>query len=254
MSGLPTSPVRRSAVLSASGLRKAYGSHVAVDGVTLDVASHEVLAIMGPSGGGKSTLLRCLNLLETPDAGVVTLEGAPLTGANKRELAQLRTRIGVVFQQFNLFPHLTATENVTLAPMYARGVSRADATSLGRDLLARVGLADKVDAYPRHLSGGQQQRVAIARALAMQPRVMLFDEPTSALDAEMVSEVLKVIRDLALGGMTMLIVSHEVGFVREAASRILFMAQGQILEEGAPDTFFSAPRHERTRQFVSKII
>lgn len=245
---------RGKVVISARMVRKVFDGNVAVDDVSLDVSSHEVVAIVGPSGAGKSTFLRCLNLLDTPDAGTVELEGASLTGAKKKELARLRQRIGIVFQQFNLFPHLTATDNVTLAPIYGLKLPRPEAMERAHRLLRRVGLDDKLDSYPRHLSGGQQQRVAIARALAMNPSVILFDEPTSALDAEMVSEVLTVIKDLASEGMTMVIVSHEIGFVNEAADRVVFMDQGQIVEEAPPSRFFSDPQHARSRQFIAKIL
>lgn len=245
---------RGKVVISARGVRKVFDGNVAVVDVSMDVSSHEVVAVVGPSGAGKSTFLRCLNLLDRPDAGTVELEGASLTGAKKKELARLRRRIGIVFQQFNLFPHLTATDNVTLAPIYGLKLPRPEALERAHRLLRRVGLDDKLDAYPRHLSGGQQQRVAIARALAMNPSVILFDEPTSALDAEMVSEVLAVIKDLAAEGMTMVIVSHEIGFVSEAADRVVFMDQGRIVEEAPPARFFSDPQHARSRQFVAKIL
>ena len=246
--------VRGKVVISARKVRKVFDGNVAVDDVSLDVSSHEVVAVVGPSGAGKSTFLRCLNLLDRPDAGTVELEGASLTSAKKKELAGLRRRIGIVFQQFNLFPHLSATDNVTLAPIYGLKLPRPQALERAHRLLRRVGLDDKLDAYPRHLSGGQQQRVAIARALAMNPSVILFDEPTSALDAEMVSEVLTVIKDLAAEGMTMVIVSHEIGFVNEAADRVVFMDQGQVVEEAPPSRFFSDPQHARSRQFVAKIL
>ena len=253
MSGEATNE-RGKVVISARKVRKVFDGNVAVVDVSLDVSSHEVVAVVGPSGAGKSTFLRCLNLLDRPDAGTVELEGASLTGAKKKELARLRRRIGIVFQQFNLFPHLTATDNVTLAPIYGLKLPRTEALERAHRLLRRVGLDDKLDAYPRHLSGGQQQRVAIARALAMNPSVILFDEPTSALDAEMVSEVLAVIKDLAAEGMTMVIVSHEIGFVSEAADRVVFMDQGQIVEEAPPARFFTDPQHARSRQFVAKIL
>ena len=246
--------VRGKVVISARKVRKVFDGNVAVDDVSLDVSSHEVVAVVGPSGAGKSTFLRCLNLLDRPDAGTVELEGASLTSAKKKELAGLRRRIGIVFQQFNLFPHLSATDNVTLAPIYGLKLPRPQALERAHRLLRRVGLDDKLDAYPRHLSGGQQQRVAIARALAMNPSVILFDEPTSALDAEMVSEVLTVIKDLAAEGMTMVIVSHEIGFVNEAADRVVFMDQGQVVEEAPPSRFFRDPQHARSRQFVAKIL
>ncbi len=241
-------------VLAVRGICKRLGGNLILDDIDMDVASHEVIAVMGPSGAGKSTMLRCMNLLERPDSGTVELEGICLTEASNRELPKLRARIGFVFQHFNLFPHLTALENVTLGPLHALGVVPEKARLKAEELLTRVGLGQKIDAYPRHLSGGQQQRVAIARALATQPRVVLFDEPTAALDAELVSEVLAVIRELAHEGMTMVIVSHEVSFVREAASRVLFMDQGKIIEEAPPDVLFSAPREDRTRRFMEKIL
>lgn len=241
-------------VLVAKGIRKVLGGELVLNGVDLKVASHEVIAIIGPSGAGKSTLLRCLNLLDPPDSGDVWLSGKCLTSARKREVPGLRAQIGMVFQQFNLFPHLTATENVILGPVRALRRDPSEMHSEAHRLLTRVGLGDKLDAYPRHLSGGQQQRVAIARALALDPQVVLFDEPTAALDAELVHEVLGVISDLALAGMTMILVSHEVGFVKKAADKILFMDKGRIIEEGAPEGIFSSPREERTRQFVRKIL
>lgn len=244
----------REIVLSARGIRKKLGEQLVLKGVDLDVASHEVIAIIGPSGAGKSTLLRCLNLLERPDAGSVWLEGLCLTDAPKRQIPSLRARIGMVFQHFNLFPHLTATENVMLGPVHALRRTPSEAEAEAHEVLARVGLGDKLDAYPRHLSGGQQQRVAIARALALHPRVVLFDEPTAALDAELVHEVLGVIRNLASNGMTMVIVSHEVSFVKEAAESVLFMDQGRIIEAGAPSDIFLSPQENRTREFVEKIL
>lgn len=244
----------RKVVLSARGVKKILGGNVVLDGVDLDVHSHEVIALVGPSGAGKSTFLRCLNMLERPEEGTISLEGVCLTDASKRQIPSLRARIGFVFQHFNLFPHLTATENVTLGPVHALSVGEEEATRRAHELLNRVGLGDKVDAYPRHLSGGQQQRVAIARALATQPRVVLFDEPTAALDAELVSEVLQVIADLAHSGMTTVIVSHEVSFVREAVRRVLFMDMGRVIEEGTPEQIFSSPKEERTRRFVDKIL
>jgi ABC-type polar amino acid transport system ATPase subunit len=244
----------RPTVLSARAIEKTLGSVKAVDGVSLDIASHEVVAIIGPSGAGKSTFLRCLNMLEVPDAGTVVLAGDELTSAPRPKLAKLRASMGMVFQSFNLFPHLSAEENVALAPIHVLKVDKDAARDRARVALEQVGLADKCQAYPRHLSGGQQQRVGIARALAMQPMVMLFDEPTSALDAEMVSEVLRVIRDLAADGMTMVLVSHEVGFVREAAHRVVFMDGGRAIEEGPPADFFASPREERSRRFVQKIL
>lgn len=241
-------------VLVAKQIRKVLGGELVLDGIDLDVASHEVVAIIGPSGAGKSTLLRCLNLLDPPDSGDVWLSGKCLTSARKSEVPGLRAQIGMVFQQFNLFPHLTATENVMLGPVRALRRNPSEMESEAHRLLTRVGLGTKLDAYPRHLSGGQQQRVAIARALALDPQVVLFDEPTAALDAELVHEVLGVINDLALAGMTMVLVSHEVGFVKKAANRILFMDKGRIIEEGSPSDIFSSPREERTRKFVRRIL
>jgi ABC-type polar amino acid transport system ATPase subunit len=244
----------RELVLSARGVRKWLGGHEILKGVDLDVHSHEVVSIVGPSGAGKSTFLRCLNLLERPEEGEILVDGASLTAAPKRDLPRLRARLGMVFQGFNLFPHLTALDNIALAPTRVLGVPRAEALERGSELLRRVGLAHKEGSYPRELSGGQQQRVAIARALAMEPRVMLFDEPTSALDAETVHEVVAVMRQLSAAGMTMVVVSHEVGFVKEASSRLLFMDEGCIVAEAPPHEFFSNPPNERARAFVSKIL
>lgn len=240
--------------MRVAGVRKNLGGHLVLRGVDLEVPNGQVLAIMGPSGGGKSTLLRCMNLLEVPDEGTVELDGEALTGASPARLAQLRSRIGMVFQQFNLFPHLTARQNVTLAPRYALHLSDAEANQRAEEGLKRVGLAHKIDSYPRHLSGGQQQRVAIARALVMRPRLMLFDEPTSALDVEMVSEVLQVMRDLVADGMTMVVVSHEVGFVRNAAARIVFLSEGIIIEDRPAQEFLDSPNEERSRQFIAAIL
>jgi glutamate transport system ATP-binding protein len=241
-------------VLQVKGLRKKLGDTVAVDGVDLEVASHEVVAVMGPSGAGKSTLLRCINMLERPDSGEVMLEGRPMARARGGELARMRARIGMVFQSFNLFPHLTALENVSLAPVHALGHEKGAAQARASRLLAEVGLAEKAGAYPRHLSSGQQQRVAIARALAVDPVLMLFDEPTAALDPEMVQEVLRVIEHLASEGMTMVIVSHEAGFVRAASDRVIFMDAGHFVEQAPPNRFFDAPAEERSRAFVGKIL
>jgi ABC-type polar amino acid transport system ATPase subunit len=241
-------------ILSARGIRKTLGGTLVLDGIDLDVVAHEVVAIIGPSGGGKSTFLRCLTMLERPDSGTVTLDGVSVTDSKGNAVARLRAKMGFVFQHFNLFPHLTATQNVALGPIHALGVPRDEAVERAHALLTKVGLAEKCDAHPRQLSGGQQQRVAIARALALQPRVVLFDEPTAALDAELVSEVLAVIRELATTDLTMIIVSHEIGFVKEAASRVLFLDAGKVLEEGTPDELFFNPREERSRQFVKKIL
>jgi ABC-type polar amino acid transport system ATPase subunit len=240
-------------VLSVTGIRKSLGGHLVLRDVSFDVDNGQVVAIIGPSGGGKSTLLRCINLLEVPDEGTVQLDGEFVTGTKGAKLARLRARMGMVFQLFNLFPHLTARQNVTLAQIYSLGVPEDEANFRAKEALYKVGLGHKLDAYPRHLSGGQQQRVAIARAMVMRPRLMLFDEPTSALDAEMVAEVLQVMRDLVTEGMTMLAVSHELRFVRSAADRILFLAEGRIIEDRAAAEFLDNPLEERSRQFVAAI-
>jgi ABC-type polar amino acid transport system ATPase subunit len=222
-------------------------------GVSTKVTRSEVVAVMGPSGGGKSTFLRCLNRLEEPSSGHIYIEGVDIM-APYIDINKVRTEIGMVFQSFNLFPHLTAIENVKLAPMHVRRISQKEAAERGRALLDKVGLSDKADAYPEQLSGGQQQRVAIARALAMQPQIMFFDEPTSALDPEMIGEVLDVMRRMAKEGMTMMVVSHEMGFIKEAADRVLFLADGLIVEEGTPDKIFNDSEHPRTQDFLSKIL
>jgi polar amino acid transport system ATP-binding protein len=240
-------------VLRVRGIEKSLGGIKVLKGIDLDVPEGQVLAIMGPSGGGKSTLLRCINLLTYPDAGSCELDGEDLAGAKKARLAQLRSRIGMVFQHFNLFPHLTALGNCTIAPEHVLGIGKEEATERARAALTRVNLEPKMDSYPRHLSGGQQQRVAIARALTMEPRLMLFDEPTSALDAEMVAEVVDVMNDLAHEQLTMIVVSHEVGFVRGAADRVLLLADGQIVEDRPGHDLLDDPREERTRQFIEKI-
>jgi polar amino acid transport system ATP-binding protein len=226
--------------------------HVLKD-VDLDVARGEVLVVCGPSGSGKSTLIRCVNRLEPIQSGRLTVDGRDVQ-APGIDLPRLRADIGMVFQQFNLYPHMTVLENVTLAPIRARGRARAEAERIAMDLLVKVDIPDKAAAYPAQLSGGQQQRVAIARALAMQPKIMLFDEPTSALDPEMITEVLDVMVALAREGMTMAVVTHEMGFARKVAHRVVFMDEGRVVEEAAPDTFFDRPRHERTRQFLSKVL
>jgi polar amino acid transport system ATP-binding protein len=235
-------------------ISKTLGGNLILPRISVDVPNGQVLAILGPSGGGKSTLLRCMNLLEVPEAGSVELDGENLVGLKPAQLAAKRARIGMVFQSFNLFPHFTARENVTLALRYAIGVSEEEASARAVEALGKVGLAHKVDSYPRHLSGGQQQRVAIARAMVMRPRLMLFDEPTSALDAEMVSEVLQVMRDLVAGGMTMVVVSHEIGFVRNAADRIIFLAEGKIVEDRPAREFLDDPQEARSRQFITAIL
>jgi len=249
------------------GLEKSYGAFKVLHGIDLDVDRGEVVTLIGPSGSGKSTMLRCINRLEIFQAGRVEVDGVVIgyrdavgrDGPELRELSQAeierqRADIGMVFQNFNLFPHMTVLQNITEAPVSVRRVPRAAAVENARALLNRVGLSDKEKAYPRELSGGQQQRVAIARALAMKPKLMLFDEPTSALDPELVGEVLGVMRDLALEGMTMLVVTHEWGFARELADRVAFFDQGRIVEIGSPDQVFSAPVNERTRAFLSKVL
>jgi polar amino acid transport system ATP-binding protein len=226
--------------------------HVLRD-VDLDISRGEVLVVCGPSGSGKSTLIRCVNRLEAIQTGRLRVDGRDVQGSDV-DLPRLRADIGMVFQQFNLYPHMTVLENVTLAPIRVRGRARAEAERIAMDLLVKVDIPDKAGAYPAQLSGGQQQRVAIARALAMQPKIMLFDEPTSALDPEMITEVLDVMVALAREGMTMLVVTHEMGFARKVAHRVIFMDEGRIVEQGAPDAFFDRPRHERTRHFLSKIL
>ena len=240
-------------LIEVHGLTKKFGEVYALRNVELEVDRGEVIVVIGPSGSGKSTLCRCLNRLEVADAGRILFEGTPIPEEG-RELAGLRAEVGMVFQSFNLFPHKTVLENITLAPMKVRGLSRADADVQGRQLLARVGIGDQADKYPAQLSGGQQQRAAIARALAMGPKVMLFDEPTSALDPEMVNEVLDVMAALASGGMTMVVVTHEMGFARRVADRVVFMDLGEIVETGKPAEFFSAPRTERARGFLAKVL
>ena len=234
-------------------LHKRFKDLHVLKGVSTTVRQSEVVAIMGPSGGGKSTFLRCLNRLEEPSSGHIYIEGVDIL-APYIDINRVRTEIGMVFQSFNLFPHLNAIENIKLAPMNVRKISEKEATERGMALLEKVGLVDKAGAYPEQLSGGQQQRVAIARALAMQPQIMFFDEPTSALDPEMIGEVLDVMRTMAKEGMTMMVVSHEMGFIREAADRILFLVDGLIVEDGTPDHIFNHSKHKRTIEFLSKII
>ncbi|MFE9426940.1 amino acid ABC transporter ATP-binding protein [Kitasatospora sp. NPDC006697] len=246
-------PGGAAALLRLSGVNKHYGpAHVLRD-VDLEVAAGEVVVLLGASGSGKSTLCRCVNRLETVDSGEITLDGVPIP-AEGRELARLRAQVGMVFQSFNLFAHRTVLENITLAPLRVRRLPRERAEARARELLDRVGLADKAAAHPAQLSGGQQQRVAIARALAMDPRLLLFDEPTSALDPEMIGEVLEVMSELAAEGMTMLVVTHEMGFARRAADRVAFLDQGRILETATPDAFFERPATERARDFLAKIL
>ena len=236
------------------GLSKTFDKTIhAVRDMDLDVAEGEVLVIVGPSGSGKSTVLRCINLLEVPTTGTVTVDGFELTDAST-DIDHVRAEVGMVFQQFNLFPHLTVIQNITLAQRKVRTRSKSEAIDMARRQLIRVGIPEKADAYPRQLSGGQQQRVAIARALAMEPRVMLFDEPTSALDPEMVKEVLDVMLELASEGMTMVVVTHEMGFARAAADRLLFIDEGEVVEVGPPEEVFANPTQDRTRAFFDKIL
>jgi polar amino acid transport system ATP-binding protein len=239
--------------IEVSGLCKAFDSAVVLDGIDLTVASHEVICLIGASGSGKSTLLRCLNLLEPIDAGHIRLWGQDITAPGIDE-NRVRRSIGIVFQSYNLFPHMTVLRNITLAPVRAAGVARDQAEREARELLGRFGLAERESEYPDRLSGGQQQRVAIVRALAMKPRIMLLDEVTSALDPELVAEVLDVIRELAAGGMTMLIATHEMGFARDIADRVCFLSDGQIVEDAPPAELFTAPRDERTQRFLRRII
>ena len=239
-------------MIEIKGLRKAFGADEVLKGIDLSIAEKEVVVIIGPSGSGKSTLLRCMNHLEEPTAGEVVVDG--ITLSSEANINKVREEVGMVFQRFNLFPHMTVLENIMLAPMKVKHVEKGEAEKTARELLARVGLAEKADAYPDNLSGGQQQRVAIARALAMRPKVMLFDEPTSALDPEMVGEVLDVMRALAREGMTMVIVTHEMGFAREVGDRLLFVDEGRIIESGAPREVFEHPQEERTRSFLSKVL
>jgi len=241
------------AAVSISGLRKSFGKTEVLRGIDLEVAEHEVVCLIGASGSGKSTLLRCLNLLEPFDSGRIVVRGEDLT-ARGVDVNRVRRRIGIVFQSYNLFPHMSVLRNVTLGPMKALGRSRGQAEAEATELLARFGLADRRGDYPDRLSGGQQQRVAIVRALAMKPELMLLDEVTSALDPELVAEVLNVIRELAAGGMTMLIATHEMSFARDIANRVCFLDDGVILEQGPPAQIFTKPGEERTRQFLDRII
>jgi polar amino acid transport system ATP-binding protein len=250
-------------VMRAEDVHKRFGRLEVLKGVSLDVQQRETVCIIGPSGSGKTTFIRCINHLEKVDGGRITVNGQligyrqkgdKLVEDSEKSIARQRTQIGMVFQRFNLFPHKTALENVVEAPIQVLGQSREQAAADGIRLLTRVGLADKTDTYPGKLSGGQQQRVAIARSLAMKPALILFDEPTSALDPEVTGEVLSVMEELAHEGMTMIVVTHEMGFAREAADRVVMMDEGVIIEEGTPEHFFQAPEHERTKQFLSKIL
>jgi len=240
-------------MIAIKNLVKHFGHVQAVNGVSLTVAQGKVVVIIGPSGSGKSTVLRCINHLESPTGGEIWVDGIKLTHDHKN-INAIRAEVGIVFQQFNLFPHLTALGNIMLAQRVVRKRKREEAARIARQQLARVGIPEKADVYPAQLSGGQQQRVAIARALAMNPKIMLFDEPTSALDPEMINEVLEVMTDLARDGMTMVVVTHEMGFARRVAHRVVFMDEGQVIEENAPENFFAAPQSPRAQQFLGKIL
>jgi len=240
-------------VIRVENLSKSFGKNEVLTNISTQISKGEVVAIIGPSGSGKSTFLRCLNVLENPSSGKILVENHDLTDS-KTPIHKMRQQIGMVFQHFHLFPHMTVLENLTYAPMKAKGVKKQAAEQSARSLLHKVGLSEKESAYPSSLSGGQKQRVAIARALAMEPELMLFDEPTSALDPEMVKEVLDVMKDLAKSGMTMIVVTHEMGFAREVADRILFLDHGVLLEEGKPNDFFTNPKTERAKDFLDKIL
>ena len=241
------------AAIEFTGVNKWFGKLHVLNDINLAIEPGEVVVVCGPSGSGKSTLIRCVNVLERIQQGDIVVLGQSVT-APRLNLARLRSQVGMVFQQFNLFAHMTVLQNIMLAPIKVKRMGRAEAEETARRLLARVGIPDRADSYPANLSGGQQQRVAIARALAMSPKVMLFDEPTSALDPEMINEVLEVMTDLAKSGMTMMCVTHEMGFARRVAHRVVFMDEGQIVEQNEPAAFFASPRSERTRQFLSKIL
>lgn len=240
-------------MIKVSGLKKSFGDLEVLKGINQQVRKGEKIVLIGPSGSGKSTFLRCLNLLETPTEGEILIEGESIT-APKTNVNKLREKMGMVFQHFNLFPHLSVIENITLAPIKVKKKNSSEANKKAIELLNIVGLSDKADSYPGQLSGGQKQRIAIARALAMEPDIMLFDEPTSALDPEMVGEVLEVMKNLANAGMTMVVVTHEMGFAREVASRVLFMDDGMVVEEGSPEKLFGDPQNQRTKDFLGKIL
>lgn len=240
-------------MIQVHDLYKQFGKNVVLKGINLDIKQGEVVVIIGPSGSGKSTLLRCLNLIEMPTSGDIIFQGQSILD-KKTNINKVREQIGMVFQQFNLFPHMTVLDNITFAPRKLLKTSKEEAYQLAVNLLKKINLENKIDAYPNSLSGGQKQRIAIVRALAMNPKVMLFDEPTSALDPEMVGEVLAVMKQLALEGMTMVVVTHEMGFAREVGSRVLFMDEGLILEEGTPQEIFANPKHPRTREFLGKVL
>jgi polar amino acid transport system ATP-binding protein len=240
-------------VISFNGVNKWYGDFQVLKNINLNITKGEVVVVCGPSGSGKSTMIRCINRLEPIQEGDILVDGMNVSDP-RTNMTLLRAEVGFVFQQFNLYPHMTVMENITLAPTLVRGMSRGDATAIGMELLGKVGIPDKAGAYPSQLSGGQQQRVAIARGLAMQPKIMLFDEPTSALDPEMINEVLDVMKSLAREGMTMVCVTHEMGFAREVADRVIFMDDGYLIEENTPEEFFHNPQSDRTKDFLSKIL
>lgn len=241
-------------MINLKDIYKHFGNVKAVNGVSLEVKQGEILCLIGPSGSGKSTVLRCINGLEVPESGEVLIDGEPLTFQDPKALQSQRTKMGFVFQHFNLFPHMTVLDNLTIAPINVQGKTKSDAEALARDYLARVGLSDKESSFPSQLSGGQKQRVAIARSLCMKPELMLFDEPTSALDPEMVGEVLDVMKELAAAGMTMIVVTHEMGFAKEVATRVIFLDEGQIVEEDSPTELFSNPKSPRLKDFLSKVL
>jgi general L-amino acid transport system ATP-binding protein len=240
-------------IIICENVKKWFGDFQALKGVTTTVKEREVVVVIGPSGSGKSTFIRCINRLEAHQEGTIIVDGTELTNDIKN-VEKIRSEVGMVFQQFNLFPHLTVLDNITLAPQWVRKLPKAETEQAAMELLERVGIPEQANKYPGQLSGGQQQRVAIARSLAMNPRIMLFDEPTSALDPEMIKEVLDVMKELALGGMTMMVVTHEMGFAREVADRVLFMDYGLIVEAGTPEHFFTNPQHDRTKLFLSQIL
>lgn len=241
-------------MIKIENLHKKFGALHVLRGVNLEVHEGEVVVIIGPSGGGKSTFLRCVNFLEEPSSGSITIDGDTLTSSNHPKINEIRREVGMVFQRFNLFPHMTVLENLMLAPMKVRKISKQEAEETAKYYLQKVGLAEKANVYPETLSGGQQQRVAIARALCMKPKALLFDEPTSALDPEMINEVLDVMKNLALDGMTMMVVTHEMGFAREMGDRVLFIDEGNIQEEGKPNEVFDHPKTARMKEFLSKIL
>ena len=241
-------------MIEIKNLMKKYGKNIVLKDITENVNKGQVICVIGPSGSGKSTFLRCLNVLEKPNSGKILFEGKDLTNISEKELCALREKMGMVFQSFNLFPNMTVLENIKVAPMRVKGIAEDEAEKKAKQLLEKVGLSDRENQHPASLSGGQQQRVAIARALAMDPEVMLFDEPTSALDPEMVGEVLKVMRDLADSGMTMVVVTHEMGFAKEVADEVWFMSDGYIQEKGNPKDFFNAPKTDRAKEFLAKIL